>query len=159
MHQTIQRFLLLYRPIKINIQLPLDTVSRNVSEALSRSIMLSGKHQVSRRYWGKFEQDQIQFHGPRANKQCCFAVTGKLAQNNSNTVFTGQMYLSKGDHYQLFAAVVIICSFLAVLLRWGAIFISPIFIGFIYGMTQWHFQFYIKEITQILTDLMLGKEL
>jgi len=157
MIQTIQRFLLLFRPIKIDVQLPLDTVSSNVSQALSRSIILSGKHQVTRRYWGKLEHDQIQFHGPRATKQCCFVVTGKLAQNNSNTVFIGQMYLSNGDRYQLFAAVVILCSFLAIALRWGAIFISPIFISFIYAMTQWHFQVYVKEITQILTDLMLGE--
>ncbi|NJN73268.1 MAG: hypothetical protein HC799_10925 [Limnothrix sp. RL_2_0] len=134
-------------------------MSRNVLNALSQSIILSGKYQVTRRYWGKFEHDQIQFHGPRATKQFCFVVTGKLAKKDSNTVFIGQMYLSNGDRYQLFAAVVIICSFLAVLLRWGAIFISPIFIAFIYAMTQWHFQFYVKEITQVLTDLMIGKEL
>lgn len=158
MIQTIQRFLLLFRPIKINVQLPLNLVSNNVSSALSRSITLSGKHQLTRRYWGKFEHDQIQFHGPRATKQFCFVVTGKFAQNDSNTIFTGQMYLSKGDRHQLFAAVVIICIFFTVLLRWGAIFISPIFIGFIYVMAQWHFQFYCKEISQILTDLMIGKE-
>ncbi|MGB2926597.1 MAG: hypothetical protein WBB82_14960 [Limnothrix sp.] len=159
MTQAIQDILLLRRQIKINAQIPLDTAKNNLTTALSQDITLSGKFQLTRHYSGHLRDNDLYFYGPRANRQFCFQTKSELIAENNTTTLIAKINLTNSDFYQLLSAVILLLIALAVMLRWGFIFVLPIFVTFLYGMAQWHFQFYTKEITQLLTDIVLGKEL
>ena len=151
--RVVQDLLLLRRPITVSVQVPVSLASHHLGAALSQDIVLSGTFQLTRYYRGHLNQNQIKLLGPitTGNRQFCFLVEGTLSAQNAETLFDGKMYLTDGNGYQLVLAALTIFVFLAVVVRWGAILIAPIFWIFIYGMTQWHFQHYDQEITQLLT--------
>lgn len=158
MVQTIQNFLLLRRQVTVKVQIPIALARSNLATALSKEIALSGKFQLTRRYWGHLSKNHLKFRGPKANRQFCFLIEGDLSDGGSEALFKGKMSLSNEDVYQLLSAVVVLFGILVVMLQWGAMIAIPVFLGFIYMMVQWHFQFYAQEITQLLADLMAGKE-
>lgn len=151
---AIQAFLRLRRPIKVTTPLPIALVRSQLETALSQEIVLKGSFQLTRRYWGNLSSDRLMFYGPRANRQFCFLTRGKLTHNSAQTRLDGQMHLRSQDFYQLVSAVVVVAVLLPVMFRWVGLIFLAIFLGFLYGMVQWHFQHYAREITQLLTDLM-----
>jgi len=157
MLQDIKNFLLLRRQVTVKVEIPIASAKINLTTALSQEIVLTGEFQLTRRYWGNLSENHLTFYGPRANRQFCFLVKGNLSDEGSQTRLNGKMYLRTGDFYQLCFAVVTIFVLLLLMFRWNGMIFLPVFVGFIYGMVQWHFQWYAEEISQLLTDLMTGE--
>ncbi|MEM9089460.1 MAG: hypothetical protein AAGC93_12030 [Cyanobacteria bacterium P01_F01_bin.53] len=173
MMKSIQRGVRLNRRISVTVPVPPAIARENLISALAEPVILSGKYQVTRRYWGNLSHDRLRFHGPRDayNCQICFFLEGLLHDGNSEgnsgngsrtgsesdleTMFQGNLYVSRVNVVQTLAAIIIIFTVLGVMMRGAAIPIGLIFTGFIYGMTQWHCQYYSKEITRLVGDLML----
>lgn len=161
--QSIQAGLGLRRRATVTVPLPMAQARHRLTTALAQEIVLTGRFQVTRRYWGHLSQNHLTLHGPRAHKQFGFLTQGELHDGPLGPVFdnrgpqtelTLQIDLRALDFYQLLLAAGIILGFLVVTLKWGGLMVAPIFWGFLYGMTQWHFQHYGQEIVQLLTDLM-----
>ncbi|NEP11571.1 MAG: hypothetical protein F6K14_15440 [Symploca sp. SIO2C1] len=157
MSQAIQNFLLLRRQVTVKVEISIALAKSNLATALSQEIVLTGEFQLTRRYWGYLRDNHLTLYGPKANRQFCFLVKGNLGDAGSQTLLNGKMHLKSGDFYQLCCTVVTIFVVLLFMFRWSGIILMPVFVGFIYGMVQWHFQWFAKEITQLLTDLMVGE--
>lgn len=156
--QSIQSALRFHRYLTITVPLPLIAVRQNLRQALSGEIVLRGQWQLTRRYWGHISQDQLTLHGPRANRQFCFLVQGKLRPQGRQTQFEGRMHLRALDFYQLLLPVGFLLIGLPVMFRQASVVFLPLFLGFMYGMVQWHFEHYQGEITRLLTDMMTRTE-
>lgn len=155
--QAIQSFLRLFRQVTLKAPVPISVARSHLDGALSETITLSGQFQYTRRYKGYLRHDRLSLRGPitTTNRQFCFLVSGDLRERGSETVLDGKMYLTDGNFYQLLGSAATIFIFLAIAARWGTLVITPVFLVFIYGMTQWHFQHYASEITQLLNDLIV----
>lgn len=163
--KSLQKVTRLHRRITVMVPVSLAIARENLVAALAEPVILSGKYQVTRRYRGTLSHNRLRFHGPKDtyNRQICFFLEGMVnscdaesdSGRESGTVFQGDLYISRVNVVQTLAAIILIFTALGVMMRWSAIPIGLIFTGFIYGMTQWHCQYYSKEITQLLADLML----
>lgn len=158
--QAVQSFLRLSRQVMLKAPVPISVARSNLEGALSEAITLSGQFQYTRCYKGHLRHDRLRLRGPIAamGRQFCFLVDGDLREQGSDTVLNGKIYLTDGNFYQLVGAAATIFIFLAIAASWGTLVITPIFLAFIYGMTQWHFQHYASEITRLLTDLIMRGE-
>ncbi len=158
MIRAIQDLFHLYRHIEIDLPIDVAIAREHIAQALQNDLVLSKKHQLTRYYRGDCEQGKIRFVGPKAMKQFCFRFEGQLTGGDRQTKLAGTLRLRNSDFYQVGFAALCIIGFLSAILCWGAITVSPLFLGFLYGMTQWHFQFYAKEHKHILTSLLSGEK-
>ncbi|OKH17614.1 hypothetical protein [[Limnothrix rosea] IAM M-220] len=158
MIRASQDLLHLYRPIEIDLPIDMAIAQKNITRALQNDLVLSKKYQLTRYYWGHGEQNKVRLVGPRAMKQFCFRFEGKLTGGDRQTKLIGTLRLRNQDFHQVAFAALLITVFLSALLRWGAITVMPLFLGFLYGMVQWHFQCYAKEYQHILTSLLSGEK-
>ena len=160
MIRAIQDFLLLRRQIVVEAKLPISAVRNYLTAALSGQIVLSGKLHLTRYYQGNLSQNRLRLSGPKdiGNRQFCFLVEGSLSDRGVQTFFDGKMYLSNRDFYRLLCALAVLFGILVVTVRLAVVIAMPVFAVFIYGMVQWHFQHYAREIRQLLVALMAGEE-
>lgn len=154
----IQARLRLRRRITLTAPSPVALVRERLAAALSEKIVLKGQFQLTRYYWGQLNHNHLTLYGPRANRQFCFLTQGELSYGGIQTQFDGHMYLRALDFYQLMLAIAVLIVALSVVLRWFGLTLMPLFLGFFYGMVQWHFQCYQGEITRLLTRLMADPE-
>ena len=150
----------LKRRVTITAPVPMMQASQNLKAALAEDIMLSGSWQLTRRYWGHFSYPDLTLHGPRANRQFCFLTQGQLQRGSDReqTTLDISITLGQASEAQLLWLLVMLPILLGVVLRWFGLFLLPLFLGFFYSMTQWHFSHYTTEIRMLLKDLMVGDE-
>ena len=154
MIDAIQNALKLRRTIEITVPISLAIAQQNIREGLYDDIVLSSKFKVRRRYWGSADLNQVRFFGPKARKQFCFRTQGKLTGNQDETKLVATMRLCTFDFYQLLFAALVFSIILAIGMQEAAIFPLLAFFLFLYGMTQWHFEVYQRDIKCILTCLL-----
>jgi hypothetical protein len=147
----------LRRRLTVTVSLPADQVRHHLKAALSKPITLTGRFHMTRHYWGQVSNNHLTLHGPRAHQQLCFFTQGALRDGGTQTELALQIHLRDLDFYQLAMAVGVLFTLLMLLMQGWGVAVFPLFSGFLYGMTQWHFSHYAQEITQLLTDLMMGK--
>lgn len=154
MIRAIQNALKLWRTIEITVPISLAIAQQNIRAGLESDIILSGKFKVRRYYWGNADFSQVRFVGPKARKQFCFCTHGQLMGNQHETRFLGTMRLRNFDFYQVICAALLLITVLTLSMKSAAIAPIMALVGFLYGMTQWHFEVYQREITHILTQLL-----
>jgi hypothetical protein len=155
---AIQARLGLRRRKTVTVPIPVEQARHHLKMALAKPITLTGRFQVTRHYWGQISPDRLTLNGPRAVKQFCFLTRGELHGRGNQTELVLQVYLRDQDFYQLAMAAGILLILLPLVLRWWGLTVLPLFLGFLYGMTQWHLSHYAQEITQLLAELMTGNE-
>ncbi|MEM0981027.1 MAG: biotin/lipoyl-containing protein, partial [Cyanobacteria bacterium P01_H01_bin.58] len=74
------------------------------------------------------------------------------------TRFEGQIHLKASDFYQLLFPVGFLLTVFPAMFRQASVVLIPLFLGFLYGMVQLHFDHYRGEIRRLLTDLMTKAE-
>lgn len=156
--QSIQNALRLRRRLTVTVPLSLMEVRQNLKQGLAGEIVLQGQWQLARRYWGSVSHDRLTLYGPRANRQFCFWVQGELKSRQRQTQFEGRMYLRAQDFYQLLLPLGFLLIGLPAMFRQASVLFLPLFLGFMYGMVQWHFEHYQGEIKRLLTDMMTQAE-
>lgn len=155
----ILKHLGLKRQAEVRVPLDLAQVRKSLSSALAEDIILSGTWQLTRRYWGHLSHDHLTLHGPRANRQFCFLTRGNLRPGDTpeQTRIDLEITLGQGSEMQLLGAIAVVSVMFPIILRWFGVFLLPLVLAFLYGMTQWHFAHYTAEIRKLVRDLALGK--
>ncbi len=152
--QTVLRF---HRQGTLIVDFPLEKVRHRLKKSLSQEIVLGGNFQSPRHYWGSVTQNEVILYGPRpTHRNFCFCTQGRLKQNSqaNQTHLDFHIYLNAADFYSLLVLVGIAILALLLVFRWRGIIFMPLFIGFYYTMTQFHFIHFTQEITQLLYNLM-----
>lgn len=134
----------------------MDTARCRLAQCFTEDIVLPGLLQSKRRYWGHLDGQTLVLHGPNANKQFRFLTKGHLTEVQSQTLLDLHILLSRQDIFSLLFVIFLLLVAVPLMFQALSIFLLPALLLFIYGMLQWHFQYYEKEISQLLLDIIMG---
>lgn len=154
----VLRHIGLRRQMTVTVPVTLEQARENLGRALQDDIILKGQWQLTRRYWGHLSQYHLTLHGPRANRQFCFLTQGhlKVGDRPQETILKVEMVLGRASEVQLLCVIAVLPLLMGGMLRLFGLMVLPLFLAFLYGMTQWHFSSYSTEIRQLLHDRMMG---
>ncbi len=150
------RLLGLQRRRSLVVPVAIAQAQANLRSALQTDIILQGNWQLTRRYWGQVDVRTVTLHGPQAQRQFCFLTRGQLneGEHPGETRLVLDITLGRASQTQLAGAIAFLIIALTLVLHlWGMILL-PVFLGFLYGMTQWHFTHYAKEIERLLRQCL-----
>ncbi|MEO0373550.1 MAG: hypothetical protein AAF329_02765 [Cyanobacteria bacterium P01_A01_bin.17] len=137
----------------------MDTARYRLEQCFTDDIVLTGLLQSQRRYWGCLNGQTLTLHGPNANKQFCFLTRGHLTEVQSQTILDIHILLSRKDIFSLLFVAILLLFAVPLMFQTLSIFLLPALLLFIYGMLQWHFQCYEKEISQLLLNIITGVQI
>jgi hypothetical protein len=154
---SILQYVGLRRRFSLMVPGAIASTLANLRTALAGDMVLSGPWQLTRRYWGQLSSSgTLTLHGPRGQRQFCFLTRGRLQPgvNPNETQLAGTIMLGQASEVQLLGAISVLVIVLPIMVGNTSLLVLPCFLGFLYAMTQWHFQHYSREITTLLRDLM-----
>jgi len=151
----------LKRQVTITAPVPLTEARANLAQALAQDLQLgSGRWQLSRRYWGQLNYPHLTLHGPRARRQFCFLTQGHLhpGPTPETTQLRVTLTLGRTSETQLLLLLTGMVILVGGMMRWFALVLVPLFSGFFYVTSQWHFSHYSAEIAALLYHCMVGAD-
>jgi hypothetical protein len=154
---SILQYVGLRRRVSLTVPGAIASTQANLRTALGGDIVLSGSWQPTRRYWGQLSSSgTLTLHGPRGHRQFCFLTRGRLqpGPNPHETQLAATITLGWFSEGQLLGAIAILVIVLPLMVGKTSLLALPLFLGFLYAMTQWHFHHYSREITTLLRDRM-----
>lgn len=144
-----------HRQITLTLSAPLEQAYQRLEAAFADDIFLGGGFwQRSQHYWGHINGNQFILHGPKAHRQFCFRTRGSLADQGEQLEVQLLIQLSRRDIYGLLYILIFLFVALPLVLSWWGVQLMPFYLGFIYGMVQWHVSHYSTEISQLVANII-----
>lgn len=155
---SILQYVGLRRRVLLTVPGAIALTQANLRTALAGDMVLSGPWQLTRRYWGQLSASGgLTLHGPRGQRQFCFLTRGQLqpGANPNETQLAATITLGWTSEVPLLGAIAVLAILLPLMVGKTSLLALPLFLGFLYAMTQWHFHHYSREITTLLRDRMV----
>ncbi|WP_299484581.1 hypothetical protein [Acaryochloris sp. IP29b_bin.137] len=149
------RQLIPHRQMTLTLSEPKQQAYQRLEAAFADEIFLGGGFwQRSQRYWGHINGNQFILHGPKAYRQFCFRTRGSLDSQGEQLVVQLLIQLSRRDIYGLLYTLIVLLVALPIVLSWWGVQLMPLYLGFIYGMVQWHLSHYSTEISKLVANII-----